>query len=504
VSFEKDIFISYAHIDNTPLSAGEEGWITRFHATLEALLNMRLGRQASIWRDDKKLQGNDVFSDEIMDQFPDTALLLSVLTPRYVQSDWCTRELSEFCRVAEESSALALDNKARIFKVFKAPIDSQDSLPGFIRDILGYEFFTYENQTPLELDATYGEQYGQKYNRKVAQLAADLSTLLKSMASEVSTGSSSVLQDRPDKPVVYLAECSYDRRDEREILETELRHHGYNILPDREMPRDEAEYASQVQQMLSDSAVSLHLIGETFGAVPDGPGENSIVEMQNFIAAGQSRSGSLNRIIWLPEEMRSEQDHQQSFIDALLTDASLQFGADLIRSDIETLKISVHSTLKKLEQPVEPVANAIADASFAESPENLQLYLICTDTDRKATVPLRKYCREHGIDVVLPAFEGDAAAVHESHTNTMSSCDAVMVFYGEGDEAWKRTLDFELKKLPGYRQGRPLLGNFTYLAEPATADKQDLIDMEEADLINGLNGFSVDLLADFLQSASSR
>ena len=29
-----------------------------------------------------------------------------------------------------------------------------------------------------------------------------------------------------------------------------------------------------------------------------------------------------------------------------------------------------------------------------------------------------------------------------------------MVFYGEGDEAWKRTVDYELKKMPGYRDGQ--------------------------------------------------
>ena len=65
MNFEQNLFISYAHIDDAPLNAGEKGWITRFHATLNAMLSMRLGRDAKIWRDEK-LQGNDVFSDEIV------------------------------------------------------------------------------------------------------------------------------------------------------------------------------------------------------------------------------------------------------------------------------------------------------------------------------------------------------------------------------------------------------------------------------------------------------
>ncbi len=59
------------------------------------------------------------------------------------------------------------------------------------------------------------------------------------------------------------------------------------------------------------------------------------------------------------------------------------------------------------------------------------------------------------LEVALPAFEGDATAVREAHQQLMATCDAVMLFYGAGDEAWKRTIDNELKKMPGYRGGRP-------------------------------------------------
>ena len=106
MSYEHDLFISYAHIDNQPLTAEQQGWVTRFHATLAAQLSMRLGSVAHIWRDDK-LRGNDVFSDEIVQQFGRTALLVSVLTPRYLASEWCTLELREFCERAEAGGGVA-------------------------------------------------------------------------------------------------------------------------------------------------------------------------------------------------------------------------------------------------------------------------------------------------------------------------------------------------------------------------------------------------------------
>src|SRR5260370_12149218 len=128
MSFEKHLFISYAHIDNQPLTPEQQGWVSRFHSSLEAVLSMRMGRKAEIWRD-LKLSGNDIFADEIVSQFPKTALLISVLTPRYIQSDWCTREVREFCEVAEQSGGLVVDNKSRVIKVIKTPVDSEAALP---------------------------------------------------------------------------------------------------------------------------------------------------------------------------------------------------------------------------------------------------------------------------------------------------------------------------------------------------------------------------------------
>jgi hypothetical protein len=90
--------------------------------------------------------------------------------------------------------------------------------------------------------------------------------------------------------------------------------------------------------------------------------------------------------------------------------------------------------------------------------------------------------------------------VREAHRQLMSNCDAVILFYGAGSEAWKRTIDSELKKMPGYRNGKPLSACFTYLAEPVTVDKEDLIDMEEPDLINGIAGFPEAEMAAFLHA----
>jgi hypothetical protein len=136
LSFDSDVFISYAHIDNQPLPGGQDGWVTVFHEALEQFLSRFKGGNARVWRD-KKLRGNDVFSDEIMDQFPKTAALISVLTPRYLSSEWCTKEINGFCGVAQRTGGVVVENKARVFKVIKTPFDPGESLLPVMDKVLG-------------------------------------------------------------------------------------------------------------------------------------------------------------------------------------------------------------------------------------------------------------------------------------------------------------------------------------------------------------------------------
>ena len=80
--------------------------------------------------------------------------------------------------------------------------------------------------------------------------------------------------------------------------------------------------------------------------------------------------------------------------------------------------------------------------------------------------------------------------MRKANQELLAICDAVILFYGTGDEAWRRAINNELIKMKGYREGKPLLANYIYLADPKTSDKEDLIDMDEPNLISGFGGFS--------------
>jgi hypothetical protein len=485
MSFQWDVFISYAHIDNEPLTPDQKGWVTLFHRTLQTMLSQQIGTKAGIWRDEK-LRGNDIFSDEIVDQLPKTAALISVLTPRYLHSEWCTKEINEFCQRALQTGGLVVDNKSRVFKVIKTPIDREEPLPPVVIKLLGYEFYGYdEDQTPREFDPAYGDKSKEEFLRKVYKLARDIAQLLARLGANVPHSDSTLTDGSAPKPTVYLAECSRDRRDAREALRGELERYGYTVLPNQQLSSDEEEYVAEAERLLAKCRFSVHLIGTSYGVVPDGASQKSVVVLQNELAARRSKSGGLPRVIWLPEGTSSGQAAQQAFIDALHQNAEMQSGADLITGDLEQLKGAIHAALKKLEQPEQPKTT---DQPLAEASRKL-VYILCVERDRKDVVPVLKFLKARGLEVALPVFTGDATQVREANQALYMGCDAVILFYGAGDEAWKFHQQNELKKIRGQRD-KPLLAEYTYLAGSATDDKDLLLALEEPTLINGLEGFS--------------
>jgi hypothetical protein len=108
--FTYDIFISYAHLDDLSPFGNEKGWIDLFHERLSVLVSQALGYELRIWRDGHNLQGNDVLQGAIAEGITQSLLLVPIISPRYVQSDWCNREMASrhprpLCQVSARVSS---------------------------------------------------------------------------------------------------------------------------------------------------------------------------------------------------------------------------------------------------------------------------------------------------------------------------------------------------------------------------------------------------------------
>src|SRR6516225_5527924 len=145
--FLADVFISYSHIDDYPFGENESRWVTQFHRNIEIRVRSYLGRPITIWRD-LKLGGADVFSEEIASELGRSAVLLSIVSPGYLESEWCRRELQLFTEATRQTGGIKIGNKARIIKVLKTPVP-RERLPELLDAILGYEFYRVELDTEV-------------------------------------------------------------------------------------------------------------------------------------------------------------------------------------------------------------------------------------------------------------------------------------------------------------------------------------------------------------------
>ncbi len=488
MKFTNHLFISYAHIDNEQTEENDPGWVDRFEKSLRAFFRSSIGEKAKIWRD-PKLEGGDVFSEEIVGQLTNAAVLVSILSPGYLKSEWCLKEVEEFCKVAEIHGGLVIDNKMRVHRVMLMPLtaDLCEKLPGKLKQQLGYPFYKEtEGGRFQRLDPRFGGEFKAAFNLKVSSMADELAEIIKKLEEQENPIHEPMPAEPagPPKPIIYLAECSWDRGDEREKIRSELRATGYRVLPEQgtSLPDTETEYVAAVERLLDRCQLSIHVVGVNTGKVLDGPGRKEVVRLQNEIAARKSQQGVLSRLIWVPAAGSGEPE-QQSFINALRSNKELQRGGDLIEDNLEGFKNVLRITLKNLEE-------LSAKKPEAREPSGRMIYLLCVSADRPATVPLRKFLKGWGFEVQDPVFEGDAATVRQANQELLTNCAAVLVFYGAGDEAWKRTTEVDLQKIKSCRRGKPLLNVFTYLAPPLTDHKQDCIDMGEDNLIIGLETFT--------------
>jgi hypothetical protein len=492
--YEDDIFISYAHNDNQALS-GQRRWVETFHEALERRLPVYLGAKPSIWRD-PRLQGNEYFADTLVEQIPKVAILISILSPSYINSEWCRREMTMFADIANATGGMRLGNKARIFKIEKISVPL-DKHPPELQGMTGYQFFYMDNARARELSADSGP-HAIDYWQRIDDVAQDIATLMQDMKNRGSSATADVQVFQTPAPgeTIYLAETSFDLSPQRDNIKRELQERGHMVIPDRPLPLNGPALEDAVRHYLDTSKLSIHLIGANYGVIPEAA-DRSVVCLQNDLAAERCKGNGFARLIWLPEGLETREERQRQFVDYLTHDATAQHGADVLQTSIEELKTYIQDKLRPKPKPAPANGNGNGNGHKADDGP-LRVYLICDKQDYEAIAPISDHLFDQGFEVTLPLFEGDEAEVREDHKESLLICDAVVIFYGNSSEGWLRTKLRDLQKIPGYGRTKPMLAQAIYTGPPENPTKQRYR-TREALLLRNFSDFTPDAIQPFIE-----
>lgn len=176
---EDGIFISYAHADNTRFEDGHKGWVDALHEHLSLRLYQLLGKEPQIWRD-PLITGNEYFRVKLHLKISEVLILVVILTPRYVRSPECLKELHQFCRLESEAELSRTGAQTRIFKVIKTPIDDSEC-PEELKGSLGYKFYEKDPLTGRlrEFQHLFGFDSYPKFIERVDDVAQDIKSFIR-------------------------------------------------------------------------------------------------------------------------------------------------------------------------------------------------------------------------------------------------------------------------------------------------------------------------------------
>ena len=470
-----EIFISYAHIDNETILESEDGWITLLHRMLELRLAQLLGEKPIVWRD-PQMRGNAEITSTLNKKLEQCDYMISVITPRYLKSDWCRREMDFFFNRFGDSS--------RIFKVIKTEV-SPESVPKEVRDCLSYMFFRNDPDSGrIREFRPHITTTANEFINRLDDLAYDMCSYINEQISD-STG-----VENKSGLKIFLAESSYSIQEERDQMIRELCVHGNKIMPKIQLPLQKEALIETVTEILKECDLAIHLIGNSYGMIPENA-DISTIEIQAQLSAEFARQGKISRLIYVPQDIQPCDERQKKFLKYLESNEISQIQTEFISASNVELYQVLHEQLDILTKPeVVPVRNQNMGNKIS------QVYLICAEEDLEDAEQLEDYLFDQQVEPLLPLFEGDEAQIKADHLRNINACVGIIIYQGKANDSWLRQLRHDISQQIEHKT-KPLAGIALFLGPPDSRRKQRLraLDMQ---VIQSFEQIEPQLLQEFI------
>jgi hypothetical protein len=323
---------------------------------------------------------------------------------------------------------------------------------------------------------------------EIVDLSHDISN---SLAKLNSSATDSEVKDLFKPKMVYLAETGHDLSVERNIIMRELQRYGYTVMPDRSLSGDTITIEQRVRHDLETCSMSIHLIGNTYGEIPEG-GNESIMDIQNRIAAERShearkRNESFSRLIWIAPGLIHVNESQKRFIETIKHDVEVQEGAEILETPLEDFKNVIREELLDAK-----------DRKVLKETNVRAVYLLHEKADDQAIKPYVELMERSGFHVLTPGFDGELLEQRQKHIENLRALDAAIIYKGSGNEEWVRMKASDLLKAPGFGRKKPIVAKAILSAPGAISNNEDFR-QQDFRIIEGDAKYFVESLKSFCQ-----
>lgn len=315
-----DIFVSYAHADDDAPYGVAYGWVTTFVEELKKILHRKLGnKNASVWMD-HVLAANDIVDQELVDKVKASRILVMFLSPGYLKSTWCSRELGLFLE-----KNLACKNKESVFIVELEP-QPRDKWHPRLQALTPIPLYKLDLQEQAHLlgyptPPTDGDN---PYWIHLNSLAASISIFLEQSSPPTTIEKVEPIATTPQTtaspPLVWVAQPPFQFTQEWLLITEALKQRGVRVLPSTPdiYPRDSAgRLREAVQTDIREAILLVQLFGEDPGMPLEG-GQGTITTIQASIAQLQCQCKSQLRYMrWRRPEIQLEKIQDVTYQELL-------------------------------------------------------------------------------------------------------------------------------------------------------------------------------------------
>ena len=343
--------------------------------------------------------------------------------------------------VKEFLSGFSPDQMGKLLLV-RRPQRRITEIPDFLKKFPVYNFYELALNTQVVFEFNPNEK-GVSENSfwdRLTDLAYDLKSLL--------FGKIKVEVAETRANTVFLAEVTQDQFKNRDRLRRELLLSGYHVLPDAPLPLGLREFEDEVRNMLENSVLSIHMMGELYGNSPEGT-DYSYPEIQNRLFLDVSKKlinfndiqPKISRIVWIQPIFDPYDEKQVQYIKRLRRDISVTKDSELIQSTIHDLKSIVDQKFALLKAPLDDLLMT----------EDNGVLLIADDYRDVACTAIKDDLQQASLNLTLlkslAIMQNDIAAI----VNEMKKYKNVLVLSSKSDNNWLQSILNLLARSKGYQ-----------------------------------------------------
>ncbi len=489
-----DILLVFVDQDNQSDDKGFKGWVTNFHKFLTTLLSQ-------ITKGHPEVQL--VKASDLTGSLLDNACAVMPIVSESIVNDQSLKTITEWAKGLQKDKSLKVGDVPRLMMVVKNQIDVEVVFPDFV-DLISYDFFYVDPQTGIsdEYRRFFGGETEQGFWMKLVDIAYDISHIL----DEDSQKSAKKKKTKVDRnKTVYLASTGMDLLTQRDVLKRELKSHGYEVLPNRSLPKDLDELEKSIKEDLANSRMSIHLIGEDYGYKPAGS-DKSIVDIQNLIAQDHTldmseynkKNGNdmpFSRLVWLSPDLLNVSERQKIFIEDIKGGAAMVEEAEVLQIQLQELKSIIREEL--LTGGRFHVKRDVKGYDDKDEEGVKVIYLIADQMDLDSANDIDDFLSKQGFKVLRPNYEGELVDIRYVHHENLRRCDGSIIYYGKATHEWIKTKQFDLMKAPGFGREKPLRAKAVYIEGEKEVNTEEF-EKNKTIVLGNAGKFKPDQLKPFL------